>query len=205
MDFNANFIRAILDISPVYIGARDLITDDWIFRSGVHGNVDELTGHTLDELDAHMDDEIEFLIHEDDRKKAYDVFEKVKEPNCDKPVELTCRVLKQDGSWMWTRVIHVVYERDEDKRGTKVAVIAEDVSDQVTIERDLKEVVKRLDEISYQNSHEVRAPVASILGLVDLVLMQQNLTRKEEMLFECLYKSVEKLDSIIKEINTLSS
>lgn len=57
-----------------------------------------------------------------------------------------------------------------------------------------------LMEIAHMLSHEVRAPVASILGLAPIVNTDQSITKNEEILSAIINKCNE-LDDVIKEMN----
>ena len=63
----------------------------------------------------------------------------------------------------------------------------------------LKKTNKELDEFVYRTSHDLRAPIASILGLINLAKSE----RDQKKLAEYLVlgeKSVEKLDYLLKDI-----
>jgi PAS domain S-box-containing protein len=83
------------------------------------------------------------------------------------------------------------------------------VKNYIAIERDITERMnyltaieqqnKQLREIAWVQSHKVRAPLASILGLTDLLIEDPNGPHSKETL-EMLKKSAEKLDNVIHEI-----
>jgi PAS domain S-box-containing protein len=83
------------------------------------------------------------------------------------------------------------------------------VKNYIAIERDITERMnyltaieqqnKQLREIAWVQSHKVRAPLASILGLTDLLIEDPNGPHSKETL-EMLKKSAEKLDIVIHEI-----
>jgi PAS domain S-box-containing protein len=91
-----------------------------------------------------------------------------------------------------------------------VAVFIEDItplkqSQMKLIEknRDLQKVNSELDSFVYRVSHDLRAPLTSILGLINLMKME---TSKEKVMeyVELQEKSIRKLDLFIKEIINLS-
>lgn len=63
----------------------------------------------------------------------------------------------------------------------------------------LKDQNKLLAAYAYSNAHELRAPVASVMGLVNL-LEKSNLKEDEKEIVNHLMKSTEELDAVIKEI-----
>ena len=64
----------------------------------------------------------------------------------------------------------------------------------------LEEQNKRLTDYSYFNAHELRSPVASILGLIDLLQRAQTDNERTELLTH-LDSSAKRLDEAIKGIN----
>lgn len=65
--------------------------------------------------------------------------------------------------------------------------------------RILKNQNNLLAEYAYSNAHELRAPVASVMGLVDL-LNRSNLAGEEKEIVEHLRKSASELARIVKDI-----
>lgn len=59
---------------------------------------------------------------------------------------------------------------------------------------------KKLAEYAYTNAHELRAPVANILGLVNLLTYSSDLSSKEQQIVEHLMKATTELDDVIINI-----
>jgi PAS domain S-box-containing protein len=87
-------------------------------------------------------------------------------------------------------------------RGKKAnVVLANDVTERITYIKAIEEQNEKLREISWIQSHIVRAPLARIMGLVPLLkdLKPNNKDDKETML-EYLWLSANELDELIKNI-----
>jgi signal transduction histidine kinase len=69
--------------------------------------------------------------------------------------------------------------------------------------RDLQKVNKELDSFVYRVSHDLRAPLTSILGLISLMKIETNPEKVNEYI-ALQEKSILKLDLFIKEIINLS-
>lgn len=67
----------------------------------------------------------------------------------------------------------------------------------------LEEQNSRLIEISFQNSHKTRAPLARILGIVEAIKHQETLKNNDELIGH-LFLSAQELDQVIREINQLT-
>ena len=200
-----NFIKAVLNISPLYYGIVDLKKECWVFRSSIKNEVDQLTGRTEEKLRLSLKEEIQDLIHEDDKPYALNNLAQLKEASSDSTNELVMRLKATTGDFIWVRSISRVFQWDENDKPYLGIMVVENINERINIENKIKELVLELEEISYRNSHEVRAPVASILGLTDLLLKESDISQEALKVVECLSKSVHHLDTIIKEINDLSA
>lgn len=71
------------------------------------------------------------------------------------------------------------------------------------INDELKKVNSELDGFVYRVSHDLRAPLVSLLGLVSIFRMEQNQEKKNHYL-DLMEKSVERLDNFILDIMNYS-
>ena len=197
----ANFIQSIVNISPLEYEAFDLLKNSIIYSSGL---AEKLTGYSKEELIELSKDHFEALVHCDDREKVAANFQRLKQSSSGEVVETIFRIKKADGSYLWVHTREQVYERDEQGRAWKIASVAEDISKKMALEQKLKETVALLDKISYKNSHDVRGPVASILGLIHLISDENLVGEYDKMIIGHLKRLVSKLDSIIREVEQIS-
>lgn len=117
------------------------------------------------------------------------------------------------GNYNWVDQIAMVYSRNKKGRVKQVLVVSKDVTDRVTAENsvkklnkeltiklsDIKKVNAELDQFVYSVSHDLRAPLASVLGLVNLCQNHPD----ENLMEECIDRigiSIKKLDGFIKDI-----
>lgn len=88
--------------------------------------------------------------------------------------------------------------------------IVRDISEQKSMEFErnkiMKELIQRnrdLEQFSYIVSHNLRAPVANIMGISDFLLKPELNPAKKEQLNSGLSKSVNALDDVIKDLNQI--
>lgn len=86
-----------------------------------------------------------------------------------------------------------------DKR--HVLTIIQDVTQRVRNENQILDQLNRLKAIAWQQSHEVRKPVANILGICKLLKTDTEISSEEkDHLMDLLLQSTEELDEIIRNI-----
>ena len=107
---------------------------------------------------------------------------------------------KFDGNKWWLFVIYPV-RADGTEKIVGIALNVRDVTAKKKVKSTLEKQNEILKEIAWQQSHEVRGPVASIMGLCELLSAKAAKFSPDEKLYvELLLESAKKLDSIIKKI-----
>ena len=89
---------------------------------------------------------------------------------------------------------------DNHEESTRILVIAKDVTAFKETERRLKQQNETLKEIAWIQSHKVRGPVASILGLMKLIDWENKTPSDNMQVIQNLQATAERLDAIIHEI-----
>ncbi|HEX7367124.1 MAG TPA: PAS domain S-box protein [Pelobium sp.] len=81
-----------------------------------------------------------------------------------------------------------------------LSVYLKDISDKVNYTQAIEQKNKKLKEIAYTQSHVVRAPLARILGLTNLLSELEFKTKDSADLLKYLNNATAELDQVIKEI-----
>ena len=84
-----------------------------------------------------------------------------------------------------------------------VSISSRDISERKKNEIFIKKQNDALSDIIFFQSHEVRRPVANILGIIS-ILDKSNLSKENKNQIELLDISVKELDNIIKTIVTMA-
>lgn len=95
-------------------------------------------------------------------------------------------------------VINPVYNDDQTIMG--VGCFARDITDRKAAEDHVKFRVKQLQEVAWIQSHEVRKPVANILGLLELMRTHHAADAAQQELIEHLHASCTELDQVVRKI-----
>ncbi len=107
------------------------------------------------------------------------------------------RHVKADGEIIYADVV----SHSIDYNGQPARVVsATDVTERVKYIEAIEKQNQQLRDISWTQSHVVRAPLASLMGLVKLMLHKDMSEEEKEMVQKGILESAEKLDNIIKSI-----
>ncbi|MDX1904460.1 MAG: PAS domain S-box protein [Thermonemataceae bacterium] len=104
----------------------------------------------------------------------------------------------KDGGLYWVDSF-IVPELDSNSRPLRYYSFRIDITERKLQEQKIQEKNQKLTEIAFIQSHEVRRPVANILGLVSLI-DKRNLDRSNLEIVEHLEKSTRDLDEVIHKI-----
>ncbi len=86
---------------------------------------------------------------------------------------------------------------------TGVAVFYGDITDRKRKENELLRTNFELDTFVYRSSHDMRAPLRSVLGLVNLIRMEPDRAKHPELL-QLIERSINKLDSFLSDLISFS-
>ena len=106
------------------------------------------------------------------------------------------RYLTRDGDYRWISwTSSAVFGLDG-----HVFAYGRDISQRIDYMHKLEEQNGRLREIAWIQSHVVRAPLARLIGLIELLKMEANSDQQRRWVLQSIAKSAQELDSIIGEI-----
>jgi PAS domain S-box-containing protein len=94
--------------------------------------------------------------------------------------------------------------RDGSGKAIRLIGASQDISERVTHLKAIEAQNKQLQEIAWIQSHIVRAPLARIMGLIDLLKVEEELPSDMKELLGHILNSAEEFDKIIKTISNKS-
>jgi PAS domain S-box-containing protein len=110
----------------------------------------------------------------------------------------------RNGSWVKSRFVPIVFHGSIQH----IMIIATDITQRKTAElermkmtNDLLQRNKDLQQFSYVVSHNLRAPLANIMGISSLINSAQIKPDEQKQMIGHLATSVEKLDNVIRDLN----
>ncbi len=131
------------------------------------------------------------MLHPDDRGRVADLIQTVLETH--KDVIFEERIIRPDGEQLtlksWGRLVF-----DEDGKPVKMIGACLDITKAKTTQ-------EKLREIAWLQSHVVRAPLARLIGLADMLKHELSLQGSDEELLTHLVNAAHELDDVIKNIS----
>jgi PAS domain S-box-containing protein len=208
------------DITNQKLAAKKLIQSEARFRALIENNYDAIVmrdenqrviysspsvkrmlGYSPDDIfDVAYGD----LIHPDDVELMAQVYKKlVKEPNV--PFPLTIRIKRKNGTYLWSEGL-ITNLLDTDVKGivSNFRDVSERKENELQREKmtlDLVERNQNLEQYAFVVSHNLRAPVANILGIGHLLEMQDISEVDRQSALKHLFSSIRRLDEVIKDLN----
>jgi len=195
---DSKFLSSLIEVSHIEFQSYDLHRHEIIFTSGIGQRV---LGYTKEEFYKFGRNIYEELIHPDDILLMHEAMDKIVHSSKDEIVEMTARYRRADGNYIWIYTRKLVSKRNKKGDPCTLTTVAEDITSMVLLQKQLEEKVEQLRAISYKNSHQLRSPVASIIGLIDLIEENDIASSHNLEVFKLLEMAIEKLDNVVREIN----
>ncbi len=135
-------------------------------------------------------------IHPEDQDSVFNQFKAVLEKS--HVVLEPFRFKNKEGQWRWIETIAT--DQTEEPSINGIVVNSRDVTDRVLHLKAIEEQNSKLKEIAWTQSHVMRAPVARLMGLINLLKKEElDKTEKQEVL-NFIFKSATEIDDSIKNI-----
>ncbi|MEP5829027.1 MAG: PAS domain S-box protein [Maribacter dokdonensis] len=144
-------------------------------------------------------------VHPDDYNRVFNEFIKILKVNqvSIKPF----RFKHGDGHWIWLETI--ITNKIDEPSLKGIVVNSKDVTTKVQHLNAIEEQNAQLKKIAWTQSHIVRAPVARLMGLVDLLRDDKEKLKLEEreQILNYIITSADEIDNVIKDIvdNTINA
>jgi PAS domain S-box-containing protein len=198
MKAGSKFLKSLIEVSHIEFQAYDFQRHQIIFSSGMGQRILGYSGYDYDQVSR---DFYERIIHPDDVPAMHETINKLMHSPPHEVVEMTARYRRADGDYIWIYTRKLVSERNEKGEPLTITTVAEDITEVIQLRDDLRQKVELLESISYKNSHLVRSPVASIIGLINLIEEKDMVSAQNMEILNYLKDAIEKLDAVIHEIN----
>ena len=173
-----------------------IITDENNLITWVNQAVEDRTGFHLYEIAGKSPSEF-FIGPETDtdvlnsvvqRKKAFEFF----------ATDIGCYAKSGDRFWVHGEFTPLF---DDNHHHTGYIAVYNDISWRKQKEDEITRQNDKLKEVAWLSSHEIRRPLANIMGLANVMRVASNMDEKVEIV-ESINLSAKELDKIVREINS---
>jgi PAS domain S-box-containing protein len=192
------FLHSLFEVAHVEFQTYDLFNHKLVFSSGL---AHQLLGYSEDEYFKLSNDFYESIVHPDDLRIVQETVKKIMQAKKGEVIEMTARARRIDGNYIWISSRQMILDHNADKHICTIIREVEDVTKLVELQDQLEEKVEQLKVVSFKNSHLLRGPVASIIGLVSLIEEQGIRGEHNRQILHFLKDAITKLDNVIHEIN----
>jgi len=139
------------------------------------------------------------LVHPEDVNQVDSIFRRIISGEI-REFDTEFRMRNASGEYIWLRNKGRLYEHSNGGQLVRIIGILEDISVKKNTENEVKNYLDKLEKFAYLTSHNLRKPVANILGLTSLMQDEQNLSSNTKDFLIELKRSAYQLDQVIKEM-----
>ena len=147
-------------------------------------------------------------VHKDDVERVMDAWKKSSETG--NPLNIEFRFRRYDGIYRWF-LVRALPLKDKEGKIVKWFGTSTDIHDQKVAEesvrkqnQELNKINTDLDNFIYTASHDLKAPISNVEGLINTLFSEIELPKDLIHLKELIYKSIEKFRNTIKDLTEVS-
>ena len=195
----SSVINALINTSLGSVTLYDFKKGEVLFSQW---NVLKSLGYQPEEFREASNNFFKSIAHPEDRWAIDNHIRKIKLSKPGEIFSFNLRIQDKKDHFRWIHVRNTVLSRDDKNEVTQLIGSVIDTSRYRHIKNKLNLHSSRLDYLAYRNSHELRSPVASMLGLVALLKSKKRTEDCMEEIFDLLETTASKMDNVIREFNT---
>jgi|GEM_PF-901889 len=195
----SSVINALINTSLGSVALYDFKKGEVIFSQW---NVLKTLGYQPEEFKEASNNFFKSIAHPEDAWIIENHIRKIKLSRPEEIFSFNLRIQDKKGCFRWIHIRNTVLSRNDKNEVTQLIGSVIDTSRYRHIKNKLDLHSSRLDHLAYRNSHELRSPVASMLGLVALLKSKNRTEEFTEEIFDLMETTATKMDNVIREFNT---
>jgi len=193
-------LKGIIKVSPATFNIYDFLQKKMVYSSHMGARFLNYPPEEFERFSKGADF-IEQLIHPEDVELVEASLSKLIHSTGSEIVECFFRLQKRTGEYIWVKTLDWVSKRTAEGVVEEIIGSIQDVSRYKALDDKIIQSIKVLENVSYKNSHLVRGPVSSILGLTELIKIDLSKAGIDPLLITHLERTVIKLDEVIRDFN----
>lgn len=184
--------RMLADFSPDIITLFDINKKKFLYI-----NKSELFGYTKEDFQKVK---LSALFYEEDYRRLKTYWRKVLSSYGKQPPSIEVRIkCKNTAKWEWINLRQSIIEHDVHSRKTLLLTVISYITEKKNAELELLKTNYELDNFIYRASHDLSAPLKSIMGLVNLIRMEADPEKKIKYL-DLIQISANRMDNYIYDM-----
>lgn len=204
---NQKLTELIAEISPIQIWIHDIKNQKIDYANKAFYNI---VGYTPEEVIALGPEYFNLSIYPEDIPLMKSLIEKIFDMQDDDILNFQHRVIDKSKNIHWQEFRIRVFERDA--KGNVIKIIGNSIditetketeSKLIDTNKELKQINEELDAFVYRASHDLRAPLTSVLGLLNLTQIE-NKDPETVAYVPLMQKSIERLLDVINDLINFS-
>jgi PAS domain S-box-containing protein len=193
-----NLLKGIIKVSPVAFNVYDLVREKIIYSSHIGHKI---LGYTEEDFETFSAEFVKGILHPEDIACLEDVARKLMDNQGNEVSECSFRVKKKDGAYAWIKIIDWVSKRNKKGEAEEIIGSIQDISKYKALDDQIVKNIELLETLSYKNSHLVRGPVSTILGLTALIKAELAHSGIDPVLLTHLERTMVKLDEVVHDFS----
>lgn len=189
-------MKGILRVSFSSMSIYDYLQKKVIFSQWL---IFKKLGYTEGEFEQLSRNFFRQIIHPDDLPFLHLHLQKIQQAGPEEVIECVVRFRSKQGDYHWIAVRDSIFQVSESGEIGQLIGSAVDVTRYKELKQQIDENLQTLKSLSYRNSHELRAPVASIMGLLSLIRHELKTEGAIQELIHLMQEMVDKLDEVIHD------
>jgi len=195
-EIQEELMKGIIRVSHSSFKLYDFATKKFMYTSsGIYQSL----GYTKKEFLELGKDFILNFIHPEDQAAFSDYVEKLRVCQDSQTYELVFRMKAKNQQYHWMMSRDAIFRRDTAQMPTQVIGSVIDITPHKELEDKIEQHLYYLEELSYRNAHDLRGPVATLLGLINVMEFDTQLITAEKML-AYFKRTTIKLDQVIRKM-----
>lgn len=206
IEMHREFVEGIAKAVPAELNAFDVPLGKVVFSNG---KLADMLGYNPEEYEALGKDALIKVVHPDDMLRLVEAREMMlRDRTCDH-ITLELRLMHRSGQVIWTSVSSSAVRDEQTGQTERIVTLIFDTTRIKESEQtyrhqahELQRVNSELDRFLYSASHDLRAPLSTVLGLINLVRHEEDLG-EIKAIADMQEASIHKLDICLHNMSTI--
>jgi len=191
-------LDGIIRVTQSSLNIYDFLGKRLIFSTG---QILEKMGYAPEEFYKLSENYFDELIHPEDRINISNHVKKIIYARPGEIFSSIFRIIDKTGMYHSILLKDSVFRSTEDGHPVRIVGSAVDITAFQELKKKMEDSIKFLETLSLKNSHQLRAPVATVLGLIHVIKDQISSKEDTQEVLMLLERTVLKMDEVIHDFN----